>query len=168
MGTPQALEALQLDLMVMSGSHCLEVSSTTDQKSIETPQAPHHSLVHIENQFDLHILHPPPETHDPIAHALEESYVASHVAKHKLSYFCMFARLSRSKECTCLLYAYCVSPHHGTSIECLSCAFNLFFSVDTFKLRACWFSLFYLSCMLVCMNRFLVDHAFTNMGQPMS
>lgn len=121
-------------MMVMSGPHCLEVSSAPDQKSIEIPQAPHHSLVHIENQYDLHILHPPPKSYDPIIDALEESYVASHVAKSKLSSFCMFSHMLRSKECKCLLSIHGMLPHHGMSLECLSCVFTSFFSMDRFKI----------------------------------
>lgn len=59
--------------MFMSGPHSFEVSSASDHKSFETPQVPHHSPVCIEDQFSLQISHPPPESHDSISHALEES-----------------------------------------------------------------------------------------------
>lgn len=51
--TPQAVEELQPELMVMSGSRSLELSSTTDQNFFESPQTLCHSLVHIENQSRL-------------------------------------------------------------------------------------------------------------------
>lgn len=79
--TPQAIEALQLKLMVMSSSHNLEGNSSSDKKYLDYPQYPHHSLVHIENQSNSLFSHPPPESHDTISHELEESYVASIVAK---------------------------------------------------------------------------------------
>jgi len=163
----QVVDTLQTELVVMLGSCSPKVSSASDQETVESPQAPHHSLVHIENQSDLQISHPTLESHNPITHALEESYVANHVAKQKLSSFCMFSRLSISKECTCLSSAHNLIQHYGTSIECLSCAFTLFFSVDVSKLRLCWFTLIYLSCLLFCVNIFLVNHAFTYMCQNM-
>lgn len=70
--------------MVMSDSRILEVSSTSDQKSAESPQAPNHSLVHIENKPISHFSYRPPEENDPIAHALEESYLSSIVTKQKI------------------------------------------------------------------------------------
>lgn len=95
--TPQAGKALQPELMVMSSSRSLEVSSTSDKKYVESPQAPHYFLVHIENKSSLQFPHPPPESHDPISHALEESYVVSTIAKQKFSSFFMFSHLSRLK-----------------------------------------------------------------------
>jgi len=139
--TPQAIEALQPKLMVMSSSYCLDISSTSDHKFVKTPQAPHHSPVFIEDQSSLHISHPPPKSHDHIAYAW-------------------------SKECTYSSSMQNVLQQHGMSAECLSCSFTLLFFVDTFKLRAGWFLLYYLSCVLVYLNIFLVNHAFTNMGQP--
>jgi len=100
--TNQAIEAFHPKFMVMSGFHSIEVSSTSNQKPVELPQDAHHSLVHIENQCDLQVSHPPLESHDLITHALEESYIGSHVAKRKFSSFCMFSCFSRSKVCTCL------------------------------------------------------------------
>lgn len=87
METPQAVKTLHPELTVMEGSHNPKDISPSDKKSIESPQAPHHSHVCIENQRDPQISHPPSESNDPIAYALEESYVASHVAKQKFSSF---------------------------------------------------------------------------------
>ena len=47
--TPQAIEAPQPKLMVMVGAHYHKVSSTSNQKIFETPKAPHHSLLHVED-----------------------------------------------------------------------------------------------------------------------
>jgi len=165
--TPQVVEALQPEMMVMSSPCYLEVDSTLDQKYFETPKAPHHSLVDIEDQSSSQNSHPPPESHDPIAHALEESYTTSTLAKHKFSFFLMFSRLSQPKECACLSSTRSVMHDHDTSTKFLSYAFILFFSVDIFKLRVCWYSLLYLSCLLVYTLVFIVNHSFTNMGQPM-
>lgn len=49
--TPQAIEELQPKMMVISIPHCLEVSSTSNHKYVETPHAHHHSLVCIEDQY---------------------------------------------------------------------------------------------------------------------
>lgn len=54
-------------MMVMLGSHSLEVSSTSNQKCVESFEAPHHSIRYIENQFVLQFLHTPSVSHDPIA-----------------------------------------------------------------------------------------------------
>jgi len=165
--TLQVVEALQPELMVMSSLRCVEVDSTLDQKSNETPKAPHHSPIYIEDQSSLEIPHPPPESHDPIAHALEESYTTRTFSKCKLSLFLIFSHVSWPKECTCLSSVHNVMHNHDTSAEFLSCAFILFFSVDIFKLEACWSSLLYFSCLLVYMLTFLINYAFTNIGQPM-
>ena len=93
--TPQVVEALQPELMVMSGPRYVEIDSTLDQKFVETPKAPHHSPFFIEYQPTSQNSHPPPESHDPIAHALGESYTTSTLAKRKLSIFIMFYHLSR-------------------------------------------------------------------------
>lgn len=68
------VEALQLEMMVMSSPRCPEVGFTSDQEIVETCKAPHHSLLHIEDQLNTQISLPPLESHDPIALALEESY----------------------------------------------------------------------------------------------
>lgn len=73
--TPQIVEALQPELMVMSGPCCFEVGFTSNQGIFEAFEAPHHSSVCIEYQFDLQIMLLPLELHRPIAHALEESYI---------------------------------------------------------------------------------------------
>ena len=59
METPQDVKALQLELMVISGPRCLEVNSTIDQKLYETPKAPHHSLIYIEDQSNSQSSHSP-------------------------------------------------------------------------------------------------------------
>ena len=48
--TPQTVEELQPELMVMSHHCCLEVGFTSDQQIVETPKAPHHSSICIEDQ----------------------------------------------------------------------------------------------------------------------
>jgi len=55
----------------MSSSHSIKVSSTLDQKSVESFQDPHHYVVHIKNKSILSFSQPPPESHDPISKALE-------------------------------------------------------------------------------------------------
>ena len=57
--------------------------------------------------------------------------------------------------------------HHDTSAECLSYTSNIFFSLDAFKLRTCWFSLLYLYFLLVSLNIFLLNHSMIQIGQPM-
>lgn len=56
--TPQVSETLQPELMVMSSSRSLYVSPTSNKKYVESSQAPHSSLVHIENQSSSWFLHP--------------------------------------------------------------------------------------------------------------
>lgn len=48
--TPQDIEVLQPALLVMLDPRYLEVSSTPYHKFVETTEAPHHSLVYIEDQ----------------------------------------------------------------------------------------------------------------------
>jgi len=83
----------------MIGPHYIEVDSTSNQKFVETPTASHHSPVYIEDQSSSQSSHPPTKSHDPIAHALEESYTMSTLVKSMLSFFFMFNHLLRSKEC---------------------------------------------------------------------
>lgn len=130
---PQDFKALQTEMIVISCSHRLEANPTSNQKYVESPYAPHQSPIHIENQSNSHFLHPPPETHDPIAHALE-SYVASTTAKQNFSSFFMFACLLSSKVCICLSLMQNVTKHHDTSTQCLSRAFNFLISVVVFKI----------------------------------
>jgi len=75
--TPQTVEALQPELMVMLGPHYLEVGFTSNREIVQSLEAPHHSFVCIEDQSHAHLMLPPLELHDPITHALEESYIAS-------------------------------------------------------------------------------------------
>jgi len=135
----------------MLGPRCPKVSSTSKQKICETPKAPHHSSLCIEVQSNTQNFLPPPESHDPITHALKELYTASKLARHKLSLFLMFSCLSQSRECAPLSSTCNVSQHHLKFVECLSCASTLFFVVETFKLGLCWPSLLNLSCSLVYM-----------------
>jgi len=71
------VEALQPELMVMLGPHYFEVGFTSDQEIVETPKAPHHSSVCIDDQSHTQISLPLLELHNPITHALEESYITS-------------------------------------------------------------------------------------------
>lgn len=96
--TQQAVEALQPDLMVMLGHHCYKVIFTY-QKIVETMKAPRHSFVYTKDQSNTQIFLPPPESHDPITHPLEESYTTSTLARRQLYLFLMFACLSQSREC---------------------------------------------------------------------
>jgi len=165
--TLQAVEALQHELMVMSSPHCPEVGFTSDQEIAETPKASYHSSICIKDQYNTQITLPPPESHDPITHALEESYTISTLGRCKFSMFLTFACLSQSRECILLTSTRSVSHHHDKSTGCVLCAFTFFFSVDAFKLGVCLSSLLYLSCLLVCFIFLFANHAFTNMGQPM-
>ena len=146
METPQVIEVVQPKFMVMLGPRCPEDGFASDQEIVELPKAPHHSFVCIDDQSNTLVFLPPPKSHDPITHALEESYTASTLARCKLSLFLIFAYLSRLRECICLSLACSLSQHHGKSTGCMSCAFTFFFSMDAFKLRVCWSSLLYLSC----------------------
>jgi len=94
--TPQPVEAFQPKLMVMSDPHYLEVGFTSDQEIFEKPKPPHHSSVCIEDQSNTHISLPPLEPHDPITHALEESYTVSTLAQCKSSMFLTFSCMSQS------------------------------------------------------------------------
>ena len=125
--TPQTVEALQPKLMVMSGPHFLEVGFMFDKEIVETIEAPHHSLLCIYDQSNTQISLPPLELHDPIAHALEESYTTSTLAQHKWSTFLTFSCMSRLRECIHSTFACSVAQHHGNSTECMSCAFTHFF-----------------------------------------
>jgi len=78
----------------MSGPHYPDVGFTFDQEIVQSPDTPHHSSICIEDQSHTQIMLPPLKLHDPIAHALEESYIASTCAQCKLSLFLSFARMS--------------------------------------------------------------------------
>lgn len=161
---PHVVEALQPELMVMSGPHCLQASSTYNQEIFETPEARHHSSICTEDQPNTQISLHPLKSHDPIAQALEESYTLSVLAKHNVSVFIMFACMTKYKESACLSYARSMSQHHVKCIGCLSCAFNFLFSMDILELRSCWCALLYILCFLVHLIVLLANHAFTNMG----
>ena len=63
--------------MVMSSPLSLEVSLTSDHEIIQLLKDPHHSSIGIEDPSHTQITLPPLKLHDPISHALEESYIAS-------------------------------------------------------------------------------------------
>ena len=86
----------------MSGPRCPKVGFTSDQEIVQTPKAPHHSSVCIEDQSHTQIMLPPLELHDPIAHALEESYIAGTRAQHKFYLFLSFSCMSQSRVCVFL------------------------------------------------------------------
>ena len=92
--TPQTVEALELELMVMAGRRCLEVGLTFKHEIVQTPEAPHHTYVCIEYQSHTQISLPPLELHNPIAHALEESYTTSTLVQRKWSTFLTFSSMS--------------------------------------------------------------------------
>lgn len=52
--------------MLIASPRCLQANSASNHKYVETPQAPHHSLICIEDQSSLQISHPAPQSHDPI------------------------------------------------------------------------------------------------------
>ena len=60
----------------MLGPSYPEAGFTSDQEIVETPKAPHHSSISAEDQSHTQIIHLPLEPHNPITHALEESYIA--------------------------------------------------------------------------------------------
>lgn len=61
--TPQDVEPLQFEHMVMSGSRSLDVTSTSNQKFVESVKVAYHSVVHIEDQCISQFFHPPPKSH---------------------------------------------------------------------------------------------------------
>ena len=81
--------------MVMPGPRYPEVGFTSDQEIVQTPKAPHHSSICTEDQSNTHILLPPLKIHDPITHALEESYTARTLVQHKWSTFLTFPFMSQ-------------------------------------------------------------------------
>ena len=68
--------------MVMSCPRCREVGFTSDQELFQTLEAHHHSSIFTEDQYHTQITLPPLELHDPIGHALDESYIASTLMQH--------------------------------------------------------------------------------------
>ena len=151
----------------MSSPHYPKVGFTFDQENVETTKAPHHSSLCTEDQSHTQILLPPLKLHDPITHALEESYILSTCARRRLSLFLSFTCMSQSRVCICLTVARSAVQHHEKPMDCMPCTCTHLCSVDTFKHGVCLYSFLYLSCLLVRTNVLLVDHAFTNMGQPM-
>ena len=128
------LRQIQPELMVMLGYPSLEVNSVSDQSSVEPFVAPRHSITPIENKFVSQFSHPPSILHNDITQSLEKSYVASTIVKKKNYSFFMFACLSNSRFCACLSLTCSVFKHHGTTTECISCAFHSYFYVCSFKL----------------------------------
>jgi len=92
--TPQTIEALQPELMVMWDPRYPKVGFASDQEIVQTLKDPHHSSVCTQDQYNTQILLPPLELHDPIAQVLEESYIASTRARRKLYLFHSFACMS--------------------------------------------------------------------------
>jgi len=86
--------------MVMLGPHYPEVRFTSYQEIFQTPKAPHHSFVCIEDQSHTQIMLPPLKRHDPITHALEESYIENTCYDTSCLYF------SHSLACHGQEYAY--------------------------------------------------------------
>ena len=151
----------------MLGPRFLGVSRTSDHGTIQSPKAPHHSFVCIEDPSHSQITLPPLELHDPIVHALEESYITSTHSRHKLSLFLLFACMSQSRVCLCFNVARSVTQHHDKSTDYLSCTCTHLRLMGTLKHKVWLSSLSYLSCMLVRTTGLLVDQAFTHMGLPM-
>jgi len=148
----------------MLGPRCPEVGFTSGQEIVETLKAPHHSLLCIEDQPNTQISLPPLGLHNPIAHALEESYTASTHAQDKWSTFLMFSCMSQSRECIHSTSACGVAQHHGSTTEFMSFTFTHLGSVVTCKLGVCLSSLLHISCLLVHTNVLFANNAFTNMG----
>lgn len=78
----------------MLGPRCPEVGFASDQEIVQTLKASHRSSICTQDQSNTQILPPPLELHDPIAHALEETYIASTHARCKLSLSLSFACMS--------------------------------------------------------------------------
>jgi len=110
--TPQTVEALQPELMVMLGPRCLEVGFAFDQEIVQILKASHHSSICTQGQSKTQILLPPLELHNPVAHTLEESYIASTHMQRKLSLFLSFACMSQSKLFLCFKFARSVTQQH--------------------------------------------------------
>lgn len=81
--TPKTIEALQPELMVMSGPRYPGGGFTSDQEIFETRKVLHQSLLCIEDQPNTQISLPPLELDSLIAHAFEESYTTSTCAQRK-------------------------------------------------------------------------------------
>lgn len=153
--------------MVMLGPRCPEVGFSSDQEIVQTFKAPHHSSTCTQDQSNTEILLPPLELHDPVIHALEESYLASTHAWRKLSLFLLFSCMSQSRVSLCFKVAHCVTQHHDKSVDYLSCTCTQLGLVGTLNHEVWLSSMLYLSWLLVRTTGLLTDKAFTNMGLPM-
>jgi len=146
---PKTIEALQPKLMDMSGPHSFGVSLTFDHEIFQSPKAPYHSSVCIEDPSHTHITLPPLELHNPIAHALDESYIASTCSRRKLSFLLSFSCMSQSRVCLCFKFPRSVAQHHDKSTDCLSCTCTHLCPVGTWKHELWLSSLLYISFLLV-------------------
>jgi len=164
--TPKTVEALQLMLMVMSGPCSLGVSLTSDHEIVQSLKAPYHSSACVEDPSHSQITLPPLELYDPIVHELEESYTASTRVQHKLYLFLLFSFMSQSRVCLCFKMERSVTQQHYKSTDCPSFTHTHLCLMGTLKREVWLSSLLYLSFLLVCTIRLLVDQAFTNMGLP--
>ena len=93
----QDFKALQLELMVMLGSHSLEVSSNLHQNSLVSSEDPHHLIAQTKNPYVSQFSYPPSALHDPISQSLEESYLKISIVKHKFFSFCMLSKFGSLK-----------------------------------------------------------------------
>jgi len=112
--TPNSIEALKPELMVMLGPHSIEVRFNSDHEIVQLPKAPHHSSLCIEDLSHRQMTLPPLKLHNPISHPSEKSYIASTRLWCKLSLFFHFLAC-HSQKC-----AYCSKLHivsHNTIIS---------------------------------------------------
>lgn len=152
--TPQMVEALQVELMAMSGPRCPEVGFDPNQEIVQTLKVPHYSSLSTQYQSNTQVFLPPLELYDPIAHALEdESY---------LFFSCLLT--CHSQECDFASKLHFMS--HNTMMSpwtsCHACTHLC--PMGTLKHEVWFSSLLYLSRSLVQTIGFLMDQAFTNMG----
>ena len=102
-----------------------------------------------------------------IAHALEESYIASTRSQCKLSLFLAFSWMSHSRVCLCSKVARSVTQHYDKSTDYSSCTCTHLCPVGILKHEVWLSSLLYISFLLVHTIGLLADQSFTNMGQIM-
>ena len=133
----------------MLGPHSLGIILTSNHETVQSPKPPHHSSICIEDPSHTQITLPPLKLHDPIAHALEECYIANTHSQSKLSLFLLFAYMSRSRVYLCFKVAHSVTQHHEKSTDYLSCTCTHLCHVGTLKHKVWFSSLLYLSCLLV-------------------
>jgi len=153
-------------MISMSSPHSLGVSLTFDHETVQSPKAPHRSFICIEDPSHLHITLPPIK-HNPIAHVLEDSYIASTHMWRKLSLFLSFSCMAWSRAFLCFKVARSVTQHHNKSMDYLPWTCTQICPVGTLKHEVWLSSLLYLSCFLVRTTGLLADQAFTSMGLPM-